>query len=78
MHQLTQELMRDNLQIELEALKVSPLESIKVGLERALDLEIPRHQLIQELLHKDLKIKLEPLKLKFKETVKADLEVSLV
>ena len=33
LHQLTQELMRDNLQIELEALKVSPLESIKVGLE---------------------------------------------
>ena len=50
MHQLTQELMREDLQIKLEALKASPLQSIKVSL----DLEVPLHQLMLEDLQFEL------------------------
>ena len=40
-------------------LEVSPMESIKVGLERALHLEVPQHQLTQELMPLKLQVKLQ-------------------
>ena len=35
------------------------MESIKVGLERALHLEVPQHQLTQELMPLKLQVKLQ-------------------
>ena len=53
---LTRELMREDLQIELEALKVSHMEPIKVSVEQAL--EVLLDQLNQELMLKDPQMEL--------------------
>ena len=53
---LTRELMREDLQIELEALKVSHMEPIKVSPEQVL--EVLLDQLNQELMLEDLLMEL--------------------